>query len=163
MRTRFSQRGRTRELLLLWTLGLGKETILERKLLSSDKLSGNWWVVVLACAGKSHSGTKEQKRCDGHGPWGGFPAPPRQGAERVCCLAHSELFTVTLESSEDLFLDKILSCLLWRKILFIFLAVLGLSCNMWDLVPRPGIKPGPPELLVWRLSPWATREVWRNF
>ena len=40
--------------------------------------------------------TKEQKRCDGHSPWGGFPAPPRQGAEHVCCLAHSELFTEAL-------------------------------------------------------------------
>ena len=30
--------------------------------------------------------------------------------------------------------------------IFIYLVVPGLSCGMWDLVPRPGIKPGPPAL-----------------
>ena len=38
----------------------------------------------------------------------------------------------------------------WKKIknffFFSFLAVLGLSCSMWSLVPWPGIKPGPPAL-----------------
>ena len=32
--------------------------------------------------------------------------------------------------------------LLWN-ILFIYLAVPGLSCNMWDLFPWPGLSPGP--------------------
>ena len=27
-----------------------------------------------------------------------------------------------------------------------------LSCGMWDLVPSPGIKPGPPVLGLWSLS-----------
>ena len=27
-----------------------------------------------------------------------------------------------------------------------FLAAQGLSCGIWDLVPRPGIKPRPPAL-----------------
>ena len=31
-----------------------------------------------------------------------------------------------------------------RRKLFIYLAVLGLSWGMWDLVPRPGIEPRPP-------------------
>ena len=39
------------------------------------------------------------------------------------------------------------------------LAVLGLSCGMRDLVPRPGIKPGPPALGMWSLTRWTTREV----
>ena len=34
-----------------------------------------------------------------------------------------------------------------------------LSCGMWDLVPWPGIKPGPPELAAWSRSHWTTREV----
>ena len=40
-----------------------------------------------------------------------------------------------------------------------YLAALGLSCSMWDLVFRPGIKPGLPALGVKSLSHWTTREV----
>ena len=36
------------------------------------------------------------------------------------------------------------------------------SCGMWDLVPRPGIKPGSPALIVQRLIPWTIREVPRS-
>ena len=55
------------------------------------------------------------------------------------------------------------------------MAELGLSCGVWyllvaacgllvvacmqDLVPRPGIKPGPPALGVWSLTHWTTRGV----
>ena len=39
------------------------------------------------------------------------------------------------------------------------LAVLGLSCSMWDLVPWPGLKPGPSALGTWSLNHWITREV----
>ena len=41
---------------------------------------------------------------------------------------------------------------------FLYLAVPGLSCSMRDLVPCPGIEPGPPALGAWSLSPWTTRE-----
>ena len=34
-----------------------------------------------------------------------------------------------------------------------------LSCNLWDLVPWPGMEPGPPALGVWSPSHWTTREV----
>ena len=34
-----------------------------------------------------------------------------------------------------------------------------LNCGMWDLVPWPGIEPGPPTLEVRNLSHWTTREV----
>ena len=34
-----------------------------------------------------------------------------------------------------------------------------LSCDMWDLVPWPGMKPRPPALGAWSLSHWTTREV----
>ena len=43
----------------------------------------------------------------------------------------------------------------------IFLAVcklLVVAC-IWDLVPRPGIEPGPPALGAQNLTHWATREV----
>ena len=33
------------------------------------------------------------------------------------------------------------------------------SYSMWDLVPWPGIKPGPRLLETWSLSHWTTREV----
>ena len=33
------------------------------------------------------------------------------------------------------------------------------SCSMWDLVPWPGIEPGPPELGVWSHSRWTTSGV----
>ena len=42
----------------------------------------------------------------------------------------------------------------------ILVAACGIfSCGMWDLVPWPGIKPGPPELGARSLSHWTTREV----
>ena len=43
--------------------------------------------------------------------------------------------------------------------LFVYLAALGLSCSMWDLVPQPGVEPVPPALGVWSLSHWTPREV----
>ena len=35
----------------------------------------------------------------------------------------------------------------------------ALSCSTWDIVPWPGIEPGPPALGVQSLSHWTTREV----
>ena len=43
--------------------------------------------------------------------------------------------------------------------MFIYLAALGLSCGMWDLVPWPGIELGRPALGAWSLSHWTTREA----
>ena len=40
-------------------------------------------------------------------------------------------------------------------LIFIYLAALGLSCGMWDLVPWPGIEPGPTVLGEWSLSYWT--------
>ena len=42
---------------------------------------------------------------------------------------------------------------------FIYLAVVGLSCGMLDLVHLPGIKPGLPALGLRSLSHWITWEV----
>ena len=44
-------------------------------------------------------------------------------------------------------------------VFFNIFAVLGLSCNMWDLVPWPGIKPRPPALGAWSLSHGITWDV----
>ena len=50
-----------------------------------------------------------------------------------------------------------LSISFFKKIFY--LAAPGLSSGMWDLVPQPGIKPGPPALGVWSFSHWTSREV----
>ena len=42
---------------------------------------------------------------------------------------------------------------------FISLAASGLSCSMWDLVPWPGIKPGPSASGVQSFNHWTTRDV----
>lgn len=34
-----------------------------------------------------------------------------------------------------------------------------ISCIMGDLVPTPGMEPGPPALRGWSCSHWTTREV----
>ena len=53
--------------------------------------------------------------------------------------------------------------IIYRQIMtFIYLAVLSLSCSIWNLVPWPGIEPGAPALRVWSLSHWTTREVLGN-
>ena len=44
-------------------------------------------------------------------------------------------------------------------LMFIYLAALGLSCSIWDLVPWSGIKPRPSALGVQSLSHWTTKEV----
>ena len=49
--------------------------------------------------------------------------------------------------------------LLLLLFIYIYLAALGLSCGMWDLVLWPGIEPGPPALGMQSLSQWITREV----
>ena len=57
---------------------------------------------------------------------------------QVLVAAH-RIFTVAFEN---------FSCGMWT-----------LSCIMCDLVPWPGIEPGPPALGAWSLSHWTTREV----
>ena len=47
----------------------------------------------------------------------------------------------------------------WNLGLSGFLAALGFSRSMWDLVPWPGIESRPPALGVQSLSRWTTREV----
>ena len=48
---------------------------------------------------------------------------------------------------------------LFFKKTFIYLAVPGLSCGRWDLVPGPGREPRPPALGVQSLGHWTSREV----
>ena len=45
------------------------------------------------------------------------------------------------------------------RFLFIYLAVLGLSYRMWDLVPRIGIEPKPSVLGAWSLNNGTSKEV----
>ena len=46
-----------------------------------------------------------------------------------------------------------------RFFFFLAFTALVLSCSTWDLVPQPGIKPGPPALGAKGLNHWTTREV----
>ena len=50
-------------------------------------------------------------------------------------------------------------CLFLDFLTFIYLAVLGVSCRMWELVLWPVIEPMPPALGTWSLNHWTTREV----
>ena len=45
-----------------------------------------------------------------------------------------------------------------KKYLFIYLAAPHLRCSMQDLVPWPGIEPGPPAMGVRSLNHWTTRK-----
>ena len=72
-------------------------------------------------------------------------------------------------------ITSLLFFLFLKNIYLFILAAPGLSCGMRiflvaacgllvvactrDLVPRPGIEPGPPELEAWSLTHWTTREV----
>ena len=44
-------------------------------------------------------------------------------------------------------------------LVFQFLALLGFSCSLWDLVPQPGIEPQPPALGAQNLNHWTTRQA----
>ena len=44
-------------------------------------------------------------------------------------------------------------------LVFLILFIWLLSCNMWDLVPQPGIEPRSPAFGVWSPSHWTTWEV----
>ena len=48
---------------------------------------------------------------------------------------------------------------LLKKIIFLYLAALGLPCSMWDLVSQSGIEPRPPVLEARSLSSWTTKEI----
>ena len=109
-----------------------------------------------------------------------LPQDPRVGAEQGWCDRYSlQLQLWEVMGTEHSLPPFIYLCIF--KYLFIYLAAPGLSCgtwdlhcgmrdllvvacelfscSMWDLVPWPGIEPGPPALGAWSLSHWTTREV----
>ena len=55
--------------------------------------------------------------------------------------------------------EAIMTVFFLKKLLFIYLAALGLSCGMQGLVPWPRIEPRPLTLGPQSLSLWTTREV----
>ena len=68
------------------------------------------------------------------------------------------------------FYSHILQFLFFLILIYLFIYLFGcagsqlrhagsFSCGMWDLVPWPGIKTGPPALGVRHLNHWTTREV----
>ena len=61
---------------------------------------------------------------------------------------HSESYSITLKK-------KLCIWLLW-----VLVVASGIfSRSMRDLVPMPGIEPGPPASGAWSLSHWTTREI----
>ena len=65
--------------------------------------------------------------------------------------------------TRDLFLSFLLSCAmqdpqLWH-VGFFSCSIRTFSWGMWDLIPRPGIKPWIPALEAQSPSHWTTREV----
>ena len=53
-------------------------------------------------------------------------------------------------------------CCLWHSYFqnFAYLALVGLSCGLWDIVPRLGIESGLPGLGVQSYSTRNSREFW---
>ena len=83
-------------------------------------------------------------------------APPGKPSEEVRLPKSLELFFKSQTSkSEQHFLIKKKK----KKISFLYLAVLGLSWGVQNLVPQPGTEPEGPALGVQSLSHWTTREV----
>ena len=78
------------------------------------------------------------------GYWGGLPLPPDPGD-----LPSPEIKPRSPTLQQTLFFFNY----------YFYLAELRLSCSMWDLVPWPGIEPGPPALGAQRLRPQTTREI----
>ena len=56
-----------------------------------------------------------------------------------------------------------LNCSMWDlhcSVHYLLVAACGLlSCGIRDLVPRPGMEPGPLVLGAWSLTHWTTREI----
>ena len=79
---------------------------------------------------------------------------PTRDQIQACCSGSASLNQWT---AREVFL---LGSLFFFFLIYLFiLAAPDLSCSMWDLVPQPGIKPGPPALGAWSLTHWTTREV----
>ena len=82
--------------------------------------------------------------------------------ENPCIFMASRSTLVLLISS---FLDSTFFMFLKLKkktkhsSIFIYLAAPGLSCNMYALVPWPGVEPKPSALGMWVFNGWTTKEV----
>ena len=61
----------------------------------------------------------------------------------------------------DLFFLKLINLiyLFWLPLVLVAACGLFVAACMRDLVPQPGIEPGPPALGAWSLTHWTTREV----
>ena len=66
-------------------------------------------------------------------------------------------FSIVLVHLQAFF--KILQILKKFSYLFIHLAPPDFSCDLWDLVPWPGIEPWPPALGAWSLRLWTIRKI----
>ena len=60
-------------------------------------------------------------------------------------------FTFTLPKYHQLEMAGLTCVFIWFPIIIIYLALPGLNCSMWELVPWPGIEPRTSELRAWSL------------
>ena len=71
-------------------------------------------------------------------------------------LVHLEYTNITKTWIQNFFF--LFKIFIW--LLQVLVAECGIfSCSTWDLVPWPGIEPGPPALGAQSLSHWTTREI----
>ena len=75
----------------------------------------------------------------------------------LCLHGHIAISCVKFPFASLFFWKNTFYCLSIR--FFFHLIVPGLSCDMWDQVPWPGIKPGFPALGAQNLSHWTIREA----
>ena len=73
------------------------------------------------------------------------------------CL--TDVFIIWIYTPSPQAHERIYRASFQKYLFFTYLAMLGLSCGMWDLVPWPGIEPESPALGAWSLSHRTTREV----
>ena len=80
--------------------------------------------------------------------------PNSLNRDRTHIPPHRKVDLQPLDHWKSLLIAFLVLFILSRGTAFFFLnlAALSLNCDMWDLVPRPGIKPGPPTLGAWSLA-----------
>ena len=64
-----------------------------------------------------------------------------------------------LINTSEISFKKKFTYLFWLYRVLVAAREIFVAACMWDLVPRPGIEPGPPELGAQSLTHWTTRDV----
>ena len=105
-------------------------------------------------------------------PWISVSSSVKWGMQSLSCILHGAILRIMKTKGFGMMMEMRLTLFLAQGgtssvpsfffLIFIFIYLfgcLGLSWGIWDLVPWPRTKPGPPVLGVQRLSCYTTREV----